>query len=255
MFENPFDTGKLGKMIIQVVTVDNKGQIVPSTDDTLKFTVQVNPESYSLNYNIRYNYLPGHGDTGSEAKHACSAPQQLEFEFLFDGTGVIPKSSGPLDGVPIAGAIADLLSGSEEENVETQIKNFIRVVDYDGNDHKPHILQLAWGTLSFICVLTRLSIEYKLFNADGTPLRALAKATFSNSLPDEFRKLLDRDSSPDLTHARMVSEGDKLPLMANKIYRSPHYYLEVAKKNKLFDFRKLRAGLRLSFPPIDKKAK
>lgn len=259
MLENLFGNAEVNKMFIQAVTVDNKGKITPSPDENLKFSVQVNPESYSLNYRIKYNYNPGSGDSGSEAKHACTAPRVLTFEFLFDGTGVIPKSGGPLDGVPLAGAIAgaisDLLGGDEEDDVESQLKKFVKVVDYTGDIHKPHTLQLVWGKFVFVCVLTSLTIDYKLFNLDGVPLRAIAKATFSEFQTDALRKLLDQDSSPDLTHLRQIAEGDKLPLMANKIYRTPNYYIQVAQANKLYNFRSLKAGAKLSFPPIDKKAK
>ena len=56
MLEDLFGSGKIEKMIVQVVTVDDNGVITPSSDETLIFAVQVNPESYSLNYNIKYNY-------------------------------------------------------------------------------------------------------------------------------------------------------------------------------------------------------
>ena len=257
MFENPFDSGKLTKMIIQAyASVDDSGIMVLSEEEKHKYTVQVNPESYTLHHNIKYNYLPGHGNSGSEAKHACSSPQTLNFEFLFDGTGVIPASAGPLDGVPIAGAVADLLSGGgEEDDVETKIQKFIAVVDYDGKEHEPHKLNLAWGKLSFDCVLTKLSLEYKLFNPDGSPLRAIAKASFSEAITEKCREVKEKNSSPDLTHLRTVSAGDKLPLMSHRIYRTANYYLEVARANNIYNFRNIKAGIQLSFPPIDKKAK
>ncbi|WP_158860112.1 CIS tube protein [Lunatibacter salilacus] len=255
MIKNPFDSGSLEKMYIQVVEVDSNGKIIESEEEELKFNVQVNPESYNFNYKVNYSCQSGHGDTNCEAKHAGTEPHVMEFEFLFDGTGVIPKAPGPLTGVPLAGALAELLSGEKEDDVVTQLKRFIKVVDYKGKDHRPSLLKLAWGKLSFIGVLTRLSIQYKLFTPTGDPLRALANATFTSSIPDQFRKLLDQDSSPDLTHLRLAHEGDKLPLMVNKIYRSTKYYIEVAKANNLYNFRNLKAGTPLSLPPIEKKVK
>jgi nucleoid-associated protein YgaU len=58
--------------------------------------------------------------------------------------------------------------------------------------------------------------------------------------------------SPDLTHVRVVEEGDTLPLMAKRIYGDSKYYLEVARVNRITSFRKLKTGQRIFFPPIQK---
>ena len=55
---------------------------------------------------------------------------------------------------------------------------------------------------------------------------------------------------PDLTRLRDVRDGDTLPLLVNDIYGKPELYLEVARANRLFNFRKLKAASRLSFPPL-----
>lgn len=251
-----FDSGKLSKMTIQAYQPpDAEGRMVLSEAEADKYTVQVNPESYSVNYKVNYDYRPAHGNSGSEAKYSNTSMPTLNFEFLFDGTGVIPAAAGPLDGVPIAGAIADLIAGSDEYDVATELLKFAKVVDYDGQEHQPRRVRLSWGKLIFDGVLSQLTVDYKLFKPDGTPLRAVAKASFDGTITDILRENSERNSSPDLTHLRTVVEGDKLPLLVNKIYRSPDLFIEVARANKLFNFRKLNAGDQLSFPPIDKSAK
>jgi nucleoid-associated protein YgaU len=50
-----------------------------------------------------------------------------------------------------------------------------------------------------------------------------------------------------------INEGDLLPLLTHNIYKKQDYYLQVAKINKLKNFRKLKAGSTLIFPPIAKK--
>ena len=62
-------------------------------------------------------------------------------------------------------------------------------------------------------------------------------------------------TSPDLTHLRDVKDGDTLPLLVYDIYGDGKFYLEVARVNKLVNFRSLRSATRLSFPPLDKKAR
>jgi hypothetical protein len=256
MLDSLFDSGKLAKMTIQAFLPANPdGTMDLSEAEEDKYTVLVNPESYSVSYRVNYERAPAIGNTSSEAKYANTSPPTLNFEFLFDGTGVIPMSSGPLDGVPIAGAIAgaitDLLDG-EEDDVMAQLRKFIRVMEYSGEEHQPRVIQLSWGKLLFVGVMSELTVDYKLFKPDGTPLRAIAKAAFDGTIDDKLREQVEGNSSPDLTHSRTVTEGDKLPLMTQKIYRSPHHYIGVAKANKLYNFRNLRAGSQLDFPPIDK---
>ena len=72
------------------------------------------------------------------------------------------------------------------------------------------------------------------------------------SLQPRVRTIKNR---PDLTHIRVVKEGDTLPSMANDIYGDFSYYLEVAKANNLQDFRNLIPGQKLYFPPFDKNVK
>ena len=56
------------------------------------FTVQVNPESYAITQSIEYNVQQPQGTSGAPLPFVRSGPQNMEFEFIFDGTGVIPKN-------------------------------------------------------------------------------------------------------------------------------------------------------------------
>ncbi len=262
MFPNPFDSGKLAKMIIQAMKPQVKANEKPEVSDKEedKYMVQVNPENYKVNYQINYDRKPAHGNSGSDASYAGTAPPVLDFEFLFDGTGVIPPPAGPLDNVPIAGAIvgaiSDLISGGDEYDVMTELQKFAKVVyDYSGKEHKPRKVRLTWGKLIFDGVLTSLTLDYKLFKPNGDPLRAVARASFDGTISDMLRENKENNSSPDLTHLRSAIAGDKLPLLTHDIYRNANLYLEVARANRMFNFRNLSAGTQIVFPPVDKATK
>ncbi|NOR75025.1 MAG: LysM peptidoglycan-binding domain-containing protein, partial [Draconibacterium sp.] len=75
---------------------------------------------------------------------------------------------------------------------------------------------------------------------------------FKGFVEDNLRVAMENNSSPDLTHVIIVKEGDTLPLMAFSIYGDPKYYLEVAKANSITNFRKLKVGQQIFFPPINK---
>ena len=111
-------------------------------------------------------------------------------------------------------------------------------------------LKIAWGAFISKCVLKSAEITYTLFKPDGYPLRAKVKATFSANIDDALRVAEERKSSPDLTHVRVVKQGDHLSLMTQQIYGDPGYYLQVARFNNLKNYRKLEVGQELLFPPL-----
>ncbi|GAA4400454.1 hypothetical protein GCM10023187_13660 [Nibrella viscosa] len=253
--------GSLTKMTITALEADPAPDSPPirsaSPNDT--FSVLVNPNSYRINYALNYNRQQPQGASSTPAQYASSEPISIDFELLFDGTGVIPKipSGNPLEGVPgvgaVAGAIAGLLGGEEEAyDVTKQILKFNNIVyTYQGDQHQPRKVQICWGKLVFFGVLKSLSYQFKLFKSDGTPLRAVANASFENHRNDFLREAVQQTSSPDLTHRRTVQEGDTLPLMCHRIYGDSSLYLQVAKVNKLLNFRALTVGQELLFPPIN----
>jgi hypothetical protein len=153
----------------------------------------------------------------------------------------------------LASALSDKDSGYQVENEIKKFNDF--VYKRDGTIHRqPHLL-LIWGTLTFPCILTSTTYRYTLFKPDGTPLRAVSTCRFSESRSRVETGLAANDQSPDLTHLREVKEGDTLPLMSHRIYGKTDFYLEVARVNKLVNFRRLQAGFRIAFPPVDKDTK
>ena len=224
----------------------------------LVYNALVNPETYTLKHEVVYNpSCPPPGNPGKDQQYSHTQPDNLQFDFLFDSTGVIPKPlegiAGALSGIPIAGAVAGALSGAKKYDILEEIELFKSIVlNYDGDIHEPRTVQLLWGTLFFEGKLTSLQFNFKLFKPDGTPLRVVATAAFIGTIEDDLREAIKKSNSPDLTHIRIVKEGDTLPLMAYKIYGDPAYYLEVARVNKLTNFRNLKPGDKIFFPPVEK---
>lgn len=214
--------------------------------DEGEFQSLLNPESYSFKYKIESNDDQASGTSASATKFNKALPEDLDLEFLFDRTGIIPdyqKSSS--DEIK---TFADNGNG-----VVADIEKFKKVIfDYNGDEHKPNYLIISWGTLLFKGCLTEMDITFKLFKPDGTPLRASAKAKFKGFVEDDLRVAKENKSSPDLTHIRIVKAGDTLPLMTFRIYGDSKYYLEVAKANNITNFRRLKVGSKIIFPPIEK---
>jgi nucleoid-associated protein YgaU len=220
------ETGILSKMMLVGYT-DQQFQN-PSGD---VYVVLINPESYSLSYGNVVNSKSAQGASEDVTTFNKRAPQSLTFKFLFDGTGVIEGSQPHMD-------------------VAQDLAYFKKVVyGYESTTHQPPYVQLRWGNLCYNCQLIRMTVNFKLFKPDGTPLRAEADCTFHGTVDDTTLALFEDPESPDLTHVRTVAAGDTLPLLCYREYGDSKYYFQVAKYNQLTDFKQLTPGTKLLFPP------
>lgn len=194
-----------------------------------EFNVMFNPQEYTLKYNIESDSSQGMGTSGSDQTFKKITPEDLSLEFMIDGTGAT----------------------GEVVNVPKKVSEFLDVTyNYKGDEHRPRYLTISWGTLVFKCILKSASVKYTLFNPDGTPIRAKLNTTFAQFKEDELRVAEESDSSPDLTHRRIVQDGDTLPLMCYRIYGDSKYYLQVAAANDITNFRNIEAGQKIYFPPL-----
>jgi len=210
-----------------------------------EFTVLVNPEGYNRSYRIKFKEQQASGTKAQQMKFDKVEPEDIELEFLFDKTGALPGTFKSKDDAGIR--------QESSEGVWPDIEKFKKVVyDYKGDIHQPPYLLIQWGELIFKCVLREMTINFKLFRPDGTPLRAVAKAKFTSTVENELRVRQEQKASPDITHVRIVKAGDTLPMLCYQVYEDPAYYIQVAKANNLFNFRYLEPGTKIVFPPIKK---
>ncbi len=226
--------GKLEKMLILAFesAADAESGGRPEAKECLE--TLINPESYSLEYKVKTSDGQGQGTSGAQVKFEYTMPEELTFEFLFDNTGIV-DGKGNRDGV------------------FDDVRRFRKMLTgYQGNSHEPYHLKLIWGNLVFKGRAIELGIAYKLFNPDGQPIRAVARAKFKGSIEEKKRVLKENQKSADLTHLRKVEPGDSLPLMCHRIYGDPRHYLDVARINGLGNFRSLAPGTELVFPPLEK---
>ncbi len=198
-----------------------------------KFTVMLNPSELSKSYEIEYSHNRAPGGTNSNPKYNRSKSNDVHFDIILDGTGVVPGNAEP---------------------IPKQIKTLKRVVyEYNGSNHEPNIIQIMWGKLKFDHQYWRckkIDITYTLFKPSGEPLRAKVHLTFTSYLTEKKEALEEGKSSPDLTHEIRFKKSDTLPNLCYQIYGDKDYYREVAAVNGLTSFRNIKAGTLLFFPPL-----
>jgi hypothetical protein len=213
-------------------------KIIPTTVDGipagLPFIAMFNPESFSVHEDLVWNRPCPPGKQGSEPTYVKTNPRTFTIEFTLDGTGV--NTNGVK--IPVTAQIA-LFRG-----VTTNIR---------GSIHRPHYLMVQYGTFINVCIMNSSNVTYTMFDMFGLPIRAKVSATFTERTIKGLSDVLGMLSSPDLTHRKTVKEGDLLPLLTREVYSNQHYYIQVARVNRIKNFRKLKAGTELFFPPLSKK--
>ncbi|MFN0275877.1 MAG: hypothetical protein ACKVPJ_09040 [Chitinophagales bacterium] len=202
-----------------------------------EYEFKVNPETYSKRFQIDETPTAAAGDRSKPPVFNGRPPAEWGFDIIIDGTGVI-KNASLLD--------ITLLGQTEALNVEAEVtllKDML--VTVNGDTHQTNYVKIMWGDTNeiFKGKVVSLDLQYKLFKTDGTPLRVIAKL----KLREHVQQAEDPLSSPDITHAHIFKAEDKFYLLAQKYYRTPGYYFDVAQKNGLDSFRKIKIGTELKF--------
>lgn len=206
-------------------------------------TVYINPSKYQRQYRICYTDPMAPGALTGAPDFRKAPSDKLEFDLVFDGTGVVPSR---LPGVEPFTA----------DGITSQVQEFLDLTyEFHGDIHSPYFLKLVWGNLLFKCRLEKFDITYTLFKPDGTPLRAQAKTVFKQYMNEYEQAKAAKKNSPDMTHLVTVEAGDTLPLLCYQIYGSSAFYPQVASVNHLMDFRQITPGMQLVFPPLVEAAK
>ena len=200
----------------------------------IPFIAMFNPESFAINEEIDWNAQCPPGNQGSDYLYNKTKPRKFTIEFTLDGTGV------NTNGIKIPVTAQIILFRAATTGIR-------------GDLHRPNFLLVQYGTFINTCILNSSTVTYTMFDMFGLPIRARVSASFTERTVKTLSDILGMLSSPDLTHKVEVKQGDTLPLLTYNTYNNQTYYLQVAKVNKLKNFRNLKAGTTLVFPPIEDK--
>lgn len=226
----------MAKLTLTQCTVES-GQVKKASPSN-SFEVTINPADFKHGYGLEYSGTqPNDGlpiaKSAKVAEFKAIKTETVGFSLVLDCTGVVPGT-------------ADLAVSDQIDKIRTICYT------YSGKEHEPNVVMLDWGkSLSaFQGRLTSMNVNYTLFQADGTPLRAKVALEFMAYSTQMEEALTAQRSSPDMTHVVEVRAGDTLPLLCQRIYKDPSRYLFVAAFNGLDTFRRLEPGSVINFPPI-----
>lgn len=200
----------------------------------LPFLAMFNPEQIAIREDLEWEDNCAPGREGSDPTYKKTKGRTFTLELTIDGSGV------NTNGVKIPVLAQILLFRSATTHIA-------------GVLHRPPYLLVQYGTFISTCVINSSTVTYTMFDMFGLPLRAKISASFSERTIPGLSDVLNMLSSPDLTHRRIVQQWDLLPLLTYRIYNNQHYYLQVARANKLKNFRNLQAGTEIVYPPLAEK--
>jgi hypothetical protein len=97
--------------------------------------------------------------------------------------------------------------------------------------------------------LESLSVKYTLFDTSGQPIRATASCQFRSHTAPAEEASKKKESSPDLTHVKVVKAGYGLRHMCYEVYGDTKLDVAVAKFNG-FTTRYVAEGTEVVLPPL-----
>jgi hypothetical protein len=194
-----------------------------STGETLQ--VMFNPEEYSLNRDNNFASQTVPGLSSPLLQFVNGNLRTLDMELLFD-------------------------TYEAQKDVRVQTQRLIHFMEIDSSLHAPPVLQVAWASLQFRCVLTKASQKFILFLPDGRPVRARVNTTFTEFVdPEREAKQVNRQTA-DFSKIHTVVEGETISAIASLYYENPTLWRAIAIANTVDDPRSLTAGQALRIPSL-----
>lgn len=116
----------------------------------------------------------------------------------------------------------------------------------------PPKVAFEWGSFRFLAVIQSLTLEFNLFLADGTPVRAKADITFKEfKHRKSYPKQNPTSGDGALNRIWRITVGDRLDLIANQVYGDASKWRLIADQNQIENPFALRIGQELIIPAIE----
>lgn len=208
-----------------------KAEIFRVDDPSKKVTCQFNPKDFSISKEVKWNRRIMSGKNVSDVEFAGGEPRNFTVDLIFDSTDT---------GSDVRDSYKELLTMGEVEPSQKNQKT---------GKSQPPLCKFQWGSyLSFTGVLTKVSQNFVMFKADGTPVRAKVTVTFG-----ETPVTVQPQNPTTHTTSRkiwVVHEGQTLDWIAYKEYGSAAHWRHIAETNDLADPKDLQPGQVLKLVPL-----
>lgn len=163
----------------EFMTFQSYGKIDFSGEPMETYQAMINPDQFSVSMAASYNTDHVKSSSVSLGRFSSMNPIDYSCTLLLDGTGVIPTSK-------------------EKKTVKEQLSQLSKVFFTElngGREYKPNYVRITYCDEIFDCRITSYKIDYTLFNADGTPLRAKVTCSFQSACVKDPKKEEKKNAS------------------------------------------------------------
>jgi nucleoid-associated protein YgaU len=156
--------------------------------------------------------------------------------------------------------------GAGAVSVTQQTDLIYALTRIEPSGHAPPTVSFTWGQAvpgnnlppasgnqrgnQFHGIVESLRQKFTLFSPDGIPLRATLNVTIREFAPLHEQLPRTNPSSPDRTHAHVLTNSETLSHVAATFYLRSSLWRPIADTNNIEDPRRLRAGMTLRVPAI-----
>jgi nucleoid-associated protein YgaU len=187
--------------------------------------VMFNPEEYTLSKDVNYAMAAIPGLSAPVLQFVHGNLQTLEMELFLD----------------------TYEAGGDVRQETSKVTNLMSI---DPSLHAPPPAIFAWGSLSFTCVLAKVTQRFVMFRPDGTPVRARLQVTFNEYTNVELEAKEIKRETADYSKVYLVGQDETLSAIAAKTYGDPSMWRPIAIGNDIDDPRDLQVGRRLLVPTL-----
>jgi nucleoid-associated protein YgaU len=206
----------------------------PSNPDTT-IVAMFNPDKLTVARSVQWQNQSAAKRDNPEMQFTGADPATLTVELLFDTYDTpLPERAKQ----SVRDAYTDRLT-------------HLTTVEQHGDKHRPPVCRLQWGSqgIFFQAVLQQLQIQFTMFTAGGTPVRATASCTFKQWMANTEDLQNQNLMSSDIAKVWVVKHGQSLPTIAAAEYGDPRAWPIIAEENGVDNPLALAPGTRLVLPP------
>ena len=139
-----------------------------------EYAAMINPASITRTLNVVNNKKGSRGSAHSDGQWMGLESETLNFDLIFDGTGLVDPS---------------------RTDIDQEIDKFLKVVYIcSETNNEASFVEIVYGKLNVLCKLQSMSINYQLFDREGHPVRAKLSCSFITVQKPKIKK--DKKSSP-----------------------------------------------------------
>ena len=210
--------------------------LVTNTVNAESVAVLFNPEEYTLNKDINYAQAAVPGLSAPILQFVNGNLQTLDMELFLDTYEEHREG--------------DKVLARKFQDVRELVRKVTDLMNIMPETHAPPVLLFTWASLSFTCVLSKVSQKFVMFLPDGTPVRAKLTTSFSEYRNIDLEAKEVKRETADFTKRYVVGEGETLSGIAGRLYGDARLWRPLALANRIENPRLLPTGLALSVPQL-----